>query len=181
MKEIGDGVSPIFILKDSPNIFKTGPNMDAAKIIKEIEGAVIARGCFIVDLRISGDNDIELVIESEEGIVDMEDCVAVNNAFIEIFNRDEEDYSLTVSSAGLDKPFKILKQFKKAVGSPVEVKFKGGKKLVGILTGAEEAEIRLDYEEMEAVEGKKKKEKVKRSEVFPMTEINSVAPHIEFE
>lgn len=155
--------------------------MDAAKIIKEIEGYVIARGCFIVDLKISGNNDIELVIESEEGIVDMEDCVAVNNAFIGIFDREEEDYSLTVSSAGLDKPFKSLKQFKKAVGSCVEVNFKGGKKLVGILSEAEETEIRLEYEAIEQIEGKKKKVKVKRSEVFPMKEINSVAPHIDFE
>lgn len=155
--------------------------MHAAEIIKAIEGFVIEKGCFIVDLKISGGNDIELIIESEEGVVDMDDCVAVSNAFTSAFDRDVEDYSLTVSSAGLDKPFKVLKQFRKAIGSSVEVKLKGGKKLIGILTEADETAISLEYEAAEAVEGKKKKELVKRMESFPMSEVNSVMPHIDFE
>ena len=68
------------------------------------------RGCFITDVKVSADNDVVIAIESEEGIVEMEDCVAVNNRFQDIFSRDEEDYSLTVTSAGLDQPFRILKQ-----------------------------------------------------------------------
>ncbi len=56
--------------------------MDAILIRKEIEAAVIARGCFIVDIHISKDNDITLAIESEDGNVDMDDCIAVIDAFI---------------------------------------------------------------------------------------------------
>ena len=85
-----------------------------------MEEAVAARGCFIVDAQVRRDNDVLLTVESAEGTVDMDDCVALSESFQAIFDRDEEDYSLTVSSAGLDQPFKVLRQFLKAVGSEVE-------------------------------------------------------------
>ena len=154
--------------------------MDAILIRKEIEAAVIARGCFIVDIHISKDNDITLAIESEDGNVDMDDCIAVNNAFIGLFDKDKEDYSLTVTSAGLDQQFKVLKQFVKAVGTMVEVKFKGGRKIIGRLMQADADSIGLEYETSEAVEGKKKKVSVNHKDTFPMTEINSVMPYIVF-
>ena len=68
--------------------------MDTALIVKEMEPEVAKRGCFITDVSVSADNDIVIAIESEEGIVDMEDCVAVSEKFQEIFNRDIEDYAL---------------------------------------------------------------------------------------
>jgi hypothetical protein len=42
---------------------------------------------------------------------------AINDAFVAIFDRDVEDYSLTVTSAGLDQPFSVLKQYLKAIGT----------------------------------------------------------------
>lgn len=146
-----------------------------------MEEAVACRGCFIVDVKVSRDNDVELTVESAEGIVDMDDCVALSEAFQDVFDRDVEDYSLTVSSAGLDQPFKVLRQFLKAVGSEVEVMLKGGKKLAGILEKADESSITLSYQVKEAVEGRKKKETVTRTDVFPMSEVNSVRPRIKFE
>lgn len=146
-----------------------------------MEEAVACRGCFIVDVKVSRDNDVELTVESAEGIVDMDDCVALSEAFQAVFDRDVEDYSLTVSSAGLDQPFKVLRQFLKAVGSEVEVMLKGGKKLAGILEKADESSITLSYQVKEAVEGRKKKETVTRTDVFPMSEVNSVRPRIKFE
>lgn len=170
VKEIGDGESPISIFR----------KMKADIIKKEIEAAVNARGCFIVDINVSRDNDIELTIESETGVVDMDDCVAVNNAFLDIFDRDEEDYSLTVTSAGLDKPFIVAQQFVKAVGTMVEISLKGGRKLIGRLVDAKDDRIQLEYETKEAVDGKKKKEMVQHNDVFMMNDINSVMYHIDF-
>ncbi len=155
--------------------------MQASAIRKEIQDIITQRGCFIVDVTVSADNDIVLSMESEEGIVEMDDCVAVNDAFLEIFDRDQEDYSLTVTSAGLDQPFKVLKQYTKAIGSEVEVLVKGGKKLIGILENADENGISLRYSAKETVEGKKKKEMVEHLDSFTFEEINAVTPHIVFE
>ena len=154
--------------------------MNVSEIIDAIGSEIVARGCYIVDITISKDNDIEVTIESEEGRVELDDCVAISRFFESRFDRETEDYSLTVTSAGLDQPFKVLKQYLKAIGSKVEVQIKGGKKLVATLKAADQEGIILSYTAKEAVEGKKKKELVEHNDRFTMEQINSVRPYIEF-
>ena len=154
--------------------------MTKEQIIQTIEPAVQERGCFLVEVTASAANDIEIVIEKEDGIVDWDDCAAIDKVMHEAFDQDVEDYALTVSSAGLDRPFKVLRQFQKAIGTQVDVKFKGGKRIVATLTSADENAIGLKYTALEAVEGKKKKEKVEHNETFALSEINSVTPYIDF-
>ena len=154
--------------------------MNVSDILDAVGGEIVARGCFIVDLTISKDNDIILTIESEEGKIELEDCVSLSRFFESRFDREVEDYSLTVSSAGLDQPFKVLKQFLKSVGKKVEVQFKGGKKMVAVLEAADQDSITLKYSQKEAVEGKKKKEIVEHVDRFTMDQVNSVRPFIEF-
>jgi ribosome maturation factor RimP len=154
--------------------------MNKEQIVQAVTPAVEQRGCFLVEVSVSAENDIEIVIEKEEGVVDWEDCAAIDQVMHATFNQDEEDYALTVSSAGLDRPFKVLKQYLKAIGSKVDVKFKGGKRLIATLEEATEDSITLNYTALEAVEGKKKKEKVEHTDTFSLTEINSVKPYITF-
>lgn len=154
--------------------------MTKEQIIQAVETAASERGCFLVEVTVSTENDIEIVIEKEVGDVDWEDCAAIDKVMHETFNQDVEDYALTVSSAGLDRPFKVLRQFRKALGSKVDVKFKGGKRLIATLAAATEQDITLQYTALETVEGKKKKEKVEHNDVYALADINSVTPYIEF-
>ena len=149
--------------------------------MQAVEPAVLERGCFLVDVTVSASNDIEIVIEKEEGSVDWDDCAAIDAFVHACFDQDVEDYALTVSSAGLDRPFKVEKQFRKAVGTKVDVKFKGGRRLAALLTAVGEGTVTLRYTALEAVEGKKKKEKVDHEDTFSLEEINSVTPFIEFD
>lgn len=136
--------------------------MNKEQIINAVETAVKERGCFLVEVTVSKENDIEIVIEKEEGVVDWEDCATIDRVMHETFNQDEEDYALTVSSAGLDRPFKVMKQFQKALGSKVDVWLKGGKKVKGVLDAATEESIVVD------------------GTTLPMESINSVRPLIDF-
>ena len=154
--------------------------MKISDIIDAIGGEIVARGCFIVDISVSKDNDIVLTIESEKGKIELDDCVSLSRYFETKFDREVEDYSLTVSSAGLDQPFKVFKQYEKALGSKVEVALKGGKKMVAVLEAADEESITLKYSVKEAVEGKKKKELVEHVDRFTMDQVNTVKPFIEF-
>ena len=154
--------------------------MKKEEIIQAVEAAVEQRGCFIVEVTVNAYNDVEIVLEKEEGTVDWDDCAAIDEVMHAAFDQDAEDYSLTVSSAGLDRPFKVFRQFLKAVGSKVDVKFKGGRRLVATLTATTEESVTLQYTALEAVEGKKKKEKVEHEEVYPLADINSVIPYIDF-
>ena len=158
----------------------TNKYMKISEIIDAISSEIVARGLYLVDVTISKDNDVEVTIESEEGKVELEDCVAISRYFETQFDREVEDYSLTVTSAGLDQPFKVLKQFEKAVGKKVEVQLKGGKKMVAVLEAADQESITLKYSQKEAVEGKKKKEIVEHVDRFTMDQVNSVKPFIEF-
>ena len=117
--------------------------MNVSEILDAIGSEIVARGCFLVDISVSKDNDITLTIESENGKIELDDCVSLSRFFESKFDREVEDYSLTVSSAGLDQPFKVMKQFLKAIGSKVEVQPKGGKKMVALLTAADEDSITL--------------------------------------
>ncbi len=154
--------------------------MKVSYIIDAIGDEIVARGCFIVDISVSKDNDIVLTIESENGKIELDDCVSLSRFFETKFDRETEDYSLTVSSAGLDQPFKVFRQYIKAVGSKVEVLLKGGKKMVAVLEAADQESITLKYSVKEAVEGKKKKEIVEHVDRFTMDQVNAVRPFIEF-
>ena len=154
--------------------------MKISEIKDAIEGEIVARGLYLIDITVSKENDIEVTVEAEEGVVELDDCVALSRHFETCFDREVEDYSLTVTSAGLDQPFKILKQYQKAVGNKVEVQLKGGKKMVAVLEAADEEGITLKYSQKEAVDGKKKKEIVEHVDRFAMDQINSVRPYIEF-
>ena len=154
--------------------------MKISDIIDAIGGEIVARGCVIVDISVSKDNDIVLTIESEKGKIELDDCVSLSRYFETKFDREVEDYSLTVSSAGLDQPFKVFKQYEKALGSKVEVSLKGGKKMVAVLEAADEESITLKYSIKEAVEGKKKKELVEHVDRYTMDQVNAVRPFIEF-
>ena len=168
---------------DSPLILCTVTNkyMKKSDIIDAIGSEIVARGLYLIDVTISKDNDVEITIESEESKVELEDCVAISRFFETKFDREQEDYSLTVTSAGLDQPFKVLKQYIKAIGRKVEVQLKGGKKMVAILEAADQESITLKYSQKEAVEGKKKKEIVEHVDRFTMDQINAVRPFVEFE
>lgn len=155
--------------------------MKKEEISRKMEETAAERGCFLVDVTVGRDNEVTLFLEKEDGSVGLDDCAAVNDAFLAAFDKDEEDYSLTVTSAGLDRPFKVLKQYLKAVGTPVEASLKGGRRIVGELTGADGEGIFLKYSRKEAVDGKKKKETVEHVDRFSFEELNAVVPHIIFE
>ena len=147
-----------------------------------VEKALEGNGrLFLVGISVSKDNEIDVTVESSEGSVSIDDCIRLSEAIEGSFDRDKEDFELTVGSAGLDSPFKVPGQYAKALGSMVEVQLKGGKKLTGRLAGADGEGIVLEYERLESVEGKKRKVRMQVSERFGFDTVNSVKYHIIFE
>jgi ribosome maturation factor RimP len=114
------------------------------------------------------------------GIVELNHCIDINRLIEEGFDREAEDYSLTVTSAGLDQPLKVFRQYQKWMGKEVELVLRSGGKLKGVLSAATEEEISLSHEKSEKVEGKKKKEKITITENFLLKDIKSTKPIIHF-
>lgn len=138
------------------------------------------KGCFLVECKISRDNDITISLDKLDGEVDLVICVAVSHYIEEHFDREAEDYSLTVASAGLDQPLLVLEQFKKYVGQKVEIALKGGRRFVALLNSYSESGVNVTYDTLQAVEGSKKKQRVTLTEDLSFNDINYVKPYIEF-
>ena len=149
------------------------------KIAEAIESYLESHSLFLVSDEISKENDIEVTVDSE-GRVDLSHCIDINNIIEERFDRESDDYSLTVTSAGLDQPFKVLRQYHKYIGKEVEVVLKSGSKIKAILENAGNESIEISEEKSIKVEGKKKKERVIEKRALQFSEIKSTKPVINF-
>ena len=122
-------------------------------------------GLFLVDIRIKPTNNIKVFLDGESG-VSIEKCVFVNRKLYKLLEENEMypngDFSLEVSSPGLDEPLKLYRQYLKNISRQVEVTLKDGVKTEGILKAVTEKEILV-----EETRGKnKKKETVEHTIPF---------------
>lgn len=154
---------------------------------KEIERLALERideldkGLFIVAISVSGNNVIQVEIDSEEGSVSIEDCVSVSRNIEHNLDREKQDFELQVSSAGLDKPFRVVKQYIKNIGNEVKIILnENNKSIEGVLKNATEKGVVLEVTSKEKVEGKKKKETVVRDYEFTYDEIKETQIIISF-
>lgn len=147
-----------------------------------IAGYLAGNELFPVDIEISKENDIVVTIESCEGSVTLENCTAIDSIITSHFNKDVEDYSLTVTSAGLDMPFKVARQYIKYIGSEVEVTLKKEGRVKGILSGYLENEksIEITLRKMVKIEGVKRKAEQLEKFVFPLDQVKECKPVIKF-
>ena len=87
-------------------------------------------------------NEIKVYIDGMQG-VSIDRCVEVSRYIEQRLDRDAEDFELTVSSAGLDQPFRVARQYVKNIGKEVKVLTAEGQTLKGTLTAADEQGFRL--------------------------------------
>ena len=81
---------------------------------------------FLISLDISPQNHILVVIDGDTG-VSVNDCIEVSRKIENNLDRDEIDFSLEVTSAGVSEPLKLPRQYKKNIGRMLEVQTKSDK------------------------------------------------------
>ncbi len=153
--------------------------MDIEKVMRIVGRTLEGTDMFVVDCTVNPANEISLTIDSDTHVT-IDACAALNRAIDAEFDRDEEDYSLTVASAGIGEPLRSLRQYRKLVGSPVEVLLLSGVKVLAILEEVAEEGITIAYEEKVAVEGKKRKELQKVVRTFSFDEIKSTREYLDY-
>lgn len=153
--------------------------IDVEKIVRIAEQKLSGSDMFVVEAKVQPDNDVELLIDSDSS-VSIDACVELSRAIEAEFDRDVEDFSLTVSSAGIGQPLKLHRQYLKLVGSPVEVTLDNSTRIIARLTAATPESITLSYEEKVAVEGKKRKEKVTVTREYPLSEVRTTREYLDF-
>ena len=153
--------------------------IETKKIIEAAERHLQDTDLFVVGCTCSAANEIELTVDSDTS-VDIDACVRLSRAVEAEFDREAEDFSLTVMSAGIGSPLKCLRQYRKLIGRPVEVLLTGGTKLLATLDEATETELTLSYEEKQAVEGKKRKQTVQVTRTYALDEVLSTKEYLDF-
>jgi ribosome maturation factor RimP len=129
---------------------------------------------FIVDVVIQPTNRIYVYFDSDTSIT-IEDCQQISRSIESNLNRDNEDYDLTVSSSGIDRPLKLLRQYRKNIGQELDVVKTDGTGITGILVKAEE-----DFVELEHPVKKPKKEIKRENTHLPFHEIKTAKLIVKF-
>ncbi|MDR1886660.1 MAG: ribosome assembly cofactor RimP [Prevotellaceae bacterium] len=147
--------------------------IDRALVTQVVEDEIEGTDIFVVDITVSADNAVAVVLDSETAIT-IADCAKINHLVCSALNASgEDDFELTVYSAGLSEPLKLKRQYVKHIGEEVEVLRKTGEKQKGILQGVDDSCIEIEYEVREKEPGAKKKKTVKLKETIGLDSIKS--------
>lgn len=132
---------------------------------------------FLVDITITPANEIEVVVDSDSRM-SIEQCIALSREIESHFDRDVEDFSLTVISSGIGQPLTMPRQYRKVLGREIEIVQSNGLKLIATLCEVTEDGITVEYQTKESVEGKKRKELVTHRETISYGSYKSAAEHL---
>jgi len=132
---------------------------------------------FLVEVKIKPTNNIKVYLDGDNGI-SIEKCVQFNRSiYKKILAADlfpGGDFSLEVSSPGVDKPLRSKRQYLKNIGRNVQVVFNDASEKIGKLTEVTDADIIIE----ESV-GKGKKAEVQQV-VIPFSNIKTTTVQIQF-
>jgi len=145
--------------------------------IKKLLEPLLEDDIFLVDIRIRPTNNIKIYLDADGGL-GIEKCIKVNRA---LYKQLEEavlyadgDFSLEISSPGIDEPLKLLRQYHKNLGRNVDVFTTDGNRREGKLTAVDDNGISIEY-----TEGKGKKAVVQQLQI-PFTDIKQTKVLIKF-
>lgn len=143
--------------------------MEKETLIKSIEEKVQmvleeSPAHFLVEVRIKPTNNVKVFIDGDQG-VQLSDLVSYNRKLYKELEESglfpNDDFSLEVSSPGLDEPLKLHRQYKKNEGRFVEVHLNDATKKEGKLLESTEDGIVIEMEE-----GKGKKKQIKQETIL---------------
>lgn len=123
---------------------------------QELEGTDL----FLVDLKIGKDNKISVFIDGDNGVA-IQNCIDLSRKIESNFDREVEDFELSVFSSGVGEPLKLNRQYKKNIGRNIEViTNEEGEKIVGELLMVDEEKIVVK------IQPKKKKDPIVEKEIL---------------
>jgi len=117
------------------------------KVEQIIAECVEGTDIFLVKLTVSSSNDINVLLDSDSGLV-LGDCRLISRDIESSLDREKEDFSLTVSSAGVGEPL-VLRQYKKNVGRKVRVTLIDGEIIEAKLVAVDDLGIEIEWKSRE--------------------------------
>ncbi len=163
-------MSPLFIQR-----------MDFKSKVKGLleEGLAEHPELFLIDFSISADYKISVVIDGDNGVV-VQDCIEVSRSIEHNLDREEQDFSLEVASAGATAPLKFPRQYRKNLGRTLEVTTNDDNITEAKLIDANEDFITLEWKPREPKKIGKGKETVVKNAEIPYISIKKAVVVISF-
>ena len=149
--------------------------------VQELLDAALAERehLFLIDLSINEANKISVILDGDSG-VNLQDCVDVSRAVENNLDREEQDFSLEVASAGVSSPLKMVRQYKKNIGRSLKVKTNLSEEIEAKLTAADDEKITLEWQAREPKKIGKGKETVDKKLEIPYENIKEAIVIISF-
>ncbi|MGI9527879.1 MAG: ribosome assembly cofactor RimP [Weeksellaceae bacterium] len=152
--------------------------MDASKVKNLIDEAIAENeSLYLVDWSISTGNQIQVLIDGDKGL-SIDEVVRISRHIDQNLDREEEDFSLTVSSPGLDRPLSMPRQYQKNIGRLLKVKTKSGE-IKGEIIAATNDSVTLQWKQREPKPVGKGKHTVQKEEEIPYSEIEKATIHLD--
>ncbi len=133
---------------------------------------------FLIDFTVGGDNTIRVVLDGDQG-VDLKDCMNISRAIEHNLDREEEDFSLEVTSAGATSPLRLPRQYKKNIGRKIKVRT-GAEELEGTLIQTSENSITLEWKAREPKPVGKGKVTVQKKQEIVFSDIQEAKVILKF-
>ena len=134
---------------------------------------------FLIDFSVSENNQIRVVIDGDNGVT-VNDCIAISRAIEHNIDREEIDFSLDVSSAGVSEPLLIPRQFLKNIGRNLKVKTRDNDVCQGKLEKVDSENIELRWKVREPKSVGKGKVTVQKEAVIEYKDIVEATVMIKF-
>jgi len=133
---------------------------------------------FLISLEVTPANSIRVIIDGDEG-VSVQDCIDISRAIEHNLDREDEDFSLEVLSAGATEPLLLKRQYKKNLGRDLKLKTEG-ETLKGTLTEMNDDSVTLEWKTREPKPVGKGKHTVQKKAKVPFTDIVEAKVLIKF-
>lgn len=129
----------------------------SAELVRQlVEEKIEGTDIFIIDIQVRSSNAILIEVDADQGLP-IDACVGISRHVERSFDREEQDFELSVSSPGVNQPLKMTRQYLKNIGRQLKVTLEDDKHLEGVLHAANEEGIELMTRVKERLEGRKKK------------------------
>ena len=133
-----------------------------------VKDAITSDHLFLVEVSVDNNNRIKVIVDSDKTVA-ISDCIAVSKAVENNLDRDQQDFSLEVTSAGVGQPLKLIRQYNKHIGKELEVTIDSGLVLSGELKG-----VNQNYIELEENTPKKRREENEGNPLFHKLNLNNI-------
>lgn len=125
------------------------------KVYSLVEPLLEGTDIFIVNIRVKPVNNIKIYLDADSGLP-IEKCTSVNRRLYAQIELEElfpdGDFSLEVSSPGIDEPLLNMRQYKKNIGRKVMVTDNEGVEKTGMLTAVTDEHLTLEIKPLKAKE-----------------------------